>query len=161
MTNTRPADFPTDAEIDSWAPLNTLAALLDAFVGNDEWMEHDIREQCEADASARKQRKLSCAPEHVEAYRYAQVEQRVAAKTAKVCRNKTTATYYDGLSAGYAWAIDALRRGGVERLNKWIDDSTARENERRADGLTVDVYGKGMRYAMRDIAERADGHPGL
>ena len=50
MTNTRPADFPSDAEIDSWAPLNTLAALLDAFVGSDEWDEHDIRERCEHDA---------------------------------------------------------------------------------------------------------------
>ena len=52
--NTRPADFPTDAEIDSWQPGHTLAALLDAFVGSPEWDEHDIRERMEEEAAARR-----------------------------------------------------------------------------------------------------------
>ena len=59
--NTRPADFPTDAEVDSWQPGHTLAALLNAFVGDDEWMEHDIRERMEADAEYRRMGAEDCA----------------------------------------------------------------------------------------------------
>lgn len=43
--NQRPADFPTDAELAAAQPLTTLAALFDAFVGSDEWDEHDVRTQ--------------------------------------------------------------------------------------------------------------------
>lgn len=51
MSNKRPADFPTDAELAVIQQQNTLAALFDAFVGNDEWDEHDVRTRFDHEAA--------------------------------------------------------------------------------------------------------------
>lgn len=49
--NTRPTDFPTDAELAELQKGALLATLLEAFVGSPEWNEHDIRTQLESQAA--------------------------------------------------------------------------------------------------------------